>query len=849
MKKKNFLLLFVLPLLLTGCSTTPENLIPEGFIEDLTGTYVSKEGTLEVDNESIKLNGKALTPTKYVVEEFTENEETVEHAVTYFKDGKDEYRIYFSGDNGMYKLALEKKTTLGGKTGYSLISKFMPTIEEFTGSFTWDGSGDAYNTVLTFGNSYNSYYDAFEVSAYSSYAGAVLDAYYLTSSKVIYNNELRTVVHYYDFVDNYLYYTFLLEELDGVIGLADYDAAINYGISYLDYAYDPLFLSFNYFSEEKSIQGMLDPSASTITYGETAYTYAINRDKEKGQVVTLTNGTSEVKVSPSPYGMIWEENNISKTYVHNDVSYLYGEYSHGDSVFKFLNESGEDKVYINNAETPFTFSINNNRKSIKVNVDGVETHFTPFKQNLSILASTAEGERFYVNEKAYSSSYGHTFVSKGLGTYDNIVITPDFLVNYHGKLISADLYYDPTLLYPYLEFTTNGSTYRFEFIEENIGAAALTCNGETTYFFNEEEISGIYDSYTFQGEEDIVISKFSLEFEGETVDYAIEPYYYEMSFSYLTSIKFTVNEKEITAFSAPKMLSMDIVDENGTATTKTSIAMSEFNKLVGEYYLDALYGPEKFKLTADGHFYADTLNSTQDGLVYDVEYPYSLIMTYNAYTGEGLPGIIFYPQANNTSIGIQLIKVGDTLTLGGSVYTAKHFFDFRGVYVADDGSGVIEIREDSLYVDGEEATISDVSYDEYGTYITATSNYSEYTYTFMNFDGEFYVSSDKNGYTSYTKSTFDFNSLVGTYVSGSTTYTLSRGALPTNPDVPYGFILSDGFLQYTTYSIVLKNGTVAMKFDTGMSKIYIYAGSTGNVLEVESGALPPPPPPPPPPLI
>ena len=92
MKKKNFLLLFVLPLLLTGCSTTPENLIPEGFIEDLTGTYVSKEGTLEVDNESIKLNGKVLTPTKYVVEEFTENEEAVDHAVTYFKDGKDEYR-------------------------------------------------------------------------------------------------------------------------------------------------------------------------------------------------------------------------------------------------------------------------------------------------------------------------------------------------------------------------------------------------------------------------------------------------------------------------------------------------------------------------------------------------------------------------------------------------------------------------------------------------------------------------------------------------------------------------------------------------------------------------------------
>ena len=44
-----------------------------------------------------------------------------------------------------------------------------------------------------------------------------------------------------------------------------------------------------------------------------------------------------------------------------------------------------------------------------------------------------------------------------------------------------------------------------------------------------------------------------------------------------------------------------------------------------------------------------------------------------------------------------------------------------------------------------------------------------------------------------------------------------------------------------------------MKFDTGMKKIYIFSGESGNQIEVEGGSIPEPPgpplPPPPPPTL
>ena len=117
-------------------SKEPDNFIPDGFKENLNGTYYSKEGTLVVGQDKVVLEGKDYYPTKYIVEDFNEmfgkESRSVEHAVTYLNASDGQYRIYYKGNDNRYQLALEK---LEGEE-YELVELFMPSIEEFTGIYS-----------------------------------------------------------------------------------------------------------------------------------------------------------------------------------------------------------------------------------------------------------------------------------------------------------------------------------------------------------------------------------------------------------------------------------------------------------------------------------------------------------------------------------------------------------------------------------------------------------------------------------------------------------------------------------------------------------------------------------------
>ena len=151
---------------------------PDDFVDDLTGKYYSKEGELVVSEDEVRFNEESLKPYKYSMEVFEETidyeNEEVTHAVTYLKNGSDEYRIYFSGD-GKYQLAFEKKVN----DKFETISKFMPSIEEFSGSYSAYGDGNEYNMLFNISNSFNSYYGHFDMSYYGLFAGFVPDFYYI----------------------------------------------------------------------------------------------------------------------------------------------------------------------------------------------------------------------------------------------------------------------------------------------------------------------------------------------------------------------------------------------------------------------------------------------------------------------------------------------------------------------------------------------------------------------------------------------------------------------------------------------------------------------------------------------
>ena len=820
-----------------------EDLVPDDFIDKLNGKYYSKSGVLTVSDDGVSYNDISFSMSRRVVESFRENFINVDHTVVYLNDGADEYRIYLGG-NGKYTLQLEKKEA----EAFVLVDSFMPSINEFTGAYSAYGDGNQYNTIIHLGDNFNYYYGSFDVGYYGMFAGFQLDSFYAKSSYIYFNNELTKIVSMYDYVDNYEYYSFILKEVNGTMGLINPDYYSGGEYDYYDFYYDPLCLSYNYFSNEKSIAyPMLDVDNKKVTIDEVEYSYNVSFDQEKGQVFTLTSGSKEAKLYPNQYGLNWLENNQTTQYVYDSVDLLFGSYSYQniDFEFKYDDETFLPTVFMNSNKVDHTYEIYNNTKAVKVSYDEKTYYFTPFKRDIALLVGSEKGDVFFVNKGKFTDVYAKTFINKVENGYKELVISHDFDVIYDGKIVEASLVYQPTIAYPYLEFAINEKDYKFTLLQENIGAAVLSSDKDE-YFFDQEVIATYYGEYTFHHEIDLVLSEYKLNYYGEDLNYTIEPYYYADSFTYLLSVKFNAENQEITAFLSNEMMAMDVKDENNKVITKTCIKHSYFRELIGEYYFDGTYGPEKFKLTEDGHFYADTVNETNDGLVLDVEYDYSLQMTMDVVSSNPLPSLIF--KVNDT-LGIQLIKVGHTLVVGSTVYTAKYLFDFNGVYVDATNTTIIEVREDSLYVNGEEKAITSLSYDEYGTYISIDSYGSDITYSFMKYGEEYYVSSDENFYTEYTKVDFDFDTLIGEYTFETTTYTLSKGLIPFT-NVEYGYSLTDGFMTTSDYSVVLKDGHVALMFKLLSDTIYFYNNGEVNVIDVVKPSLPPvPPPPPPPPLI
>ena len=836
MKKSKLIFAIVASILIVGCSTNNiENLVPDNVKEDLSGTYYSVDGVLEVSDELVKWNDLELKPTKFVLENFNETinseSKSVEHVVAYLKEGKNKYRLYFKGQDFKYQLSLEQKTG----DSYKEVATFMPSIEEFNGAYTGYGDSHKGNIVFHIGNNFNFYRGFFDIGVKSPSTSLFNDSWYAESFKTVTDIGMVTLITINDYVDHYTYYTVFLGKINNTVGLVDLD----YGI--IDFYYDPMFLTYPFFASENDTfsAGSITPSKNSVTIGDKSYAYENTWTKEEGHVVNLVNGTRVINVKPTQTGMIWTEKGVSKEYVYDSVDYLLGKYKYEDKTFLLEQVENGYQVSINNESVPFEFVVYNHQKSVKVTLEDGDYYFSPFKQSSAIIGNTPSGEKFYVNQESYSSLYATSYVNKEIGRYEELEVTNDFLVSYKGSIVESNLFYDPRLEYPYIEFELDNTKYTFSYIESSTGIARLTYNNESKDFFVKEKVEALYDSYTSHHENDLSIDKYRINYYGTTVDYYLEAYYFEYSFTYLMSIKFEIDNLSITGFSNTHMVAFDVEDENGVIKTTSYISTSEFEDLVGTYYLEGTFGPEKFKLTSDGHFYADTVNNTNSGLIYDIEYDYSLTMTYGM-DGNSYPTIIFHATETQS---LNLVKIGDKLTLNMLNYIADYLFKFNGVYVDSFNSSVIELRGDELYINGSKAIIEEVKYNEYGTFITATDGGYTETFSFYDYgeDGTYLYTENS---VEYTKSNFDFSSLLGSYTSNDKTYTLSQNKIP-GTGIKNGFVLSDGSKSYTSYKIVMYNGYLSLQFETDSEIINIYSTSDGNKINVISLNFPPPPPPPP----
>lgn len=803
-----------------GFEDVKVSIIVENF-KDLTGDYVGKIGTISVNSEGAILNGTSLKEGDVVKE--TIDGEICE--VTYLIGDNENYRIYYEGTD-RFLLALEQKQA----ESYVKLAEMMPTIEEFNGAYSFDGSSDKWNTILQIGNYYNDHYDAFYVGLFSNSMNTLRnDTHYLKSFKTLVNGELRTAIGLYDYVDDYEYGTYIFQNKP-LIGLYDYVNDV------FDYFHDPLFLDAPLFaSEDKKMYLTFDKENYKVINQDVEYSYKSSYVEGKGHVVELTNGDEKIEVTPTPFGCLWNEKDTVTEYVCDDISLLEEIEFHSENMtFKYAFNFGSMKygVKINNRNVDYTFEVYNHRKSLKVNLDGKDYYFSVFKDNIAVLCTTLDGYIYFINNKLFVDVYNRTFINRVNGITKTLIVDNQFNVTFEGQTVASKLIYEPLVDYPYLKFDVNGKTYRYKLLENGIAGFVLTYDDKEEYYFDKPVIEQFYNTYTDKSSPSLVLGEEKINYFGKEYNYSIEPYYIESSFAYVLSIKFLAGEDEVFMIASASMLTTYVEDEKGTLISdKSFIPVAEFKKLIGTYYYNGKYGPEKFRLTSDGHFYADT--EIENGLE-EREYDYHLYMMN--HNNKLVPVIGFVNKTETSDLIILLYKDGHKVVCFGLNYVSDYLFNFNGYYTSSSQDSIISLEDDCLYVDGAEAEIKDISYDNNSTTIIAVVNFETKTYKFEK-DGQTskVIVSDGTNEIVYEKMDvdIDIDSLTGDYETLYGDVNLSKKGTD--------YLLTFMGHEETSYRLIIWEGFLAVKFTVLAYDIIIYNNGTENICVIDTDVPPPPP--------
>lgn len=201
MKRAKCFLFLVSSMLLVGCANNPPNVststetsedkttttttteyVPPTFsneqFKDLSGKYFGHNNVVNVTNEKTIIEGDLnlnLIPTKLEVKTVNISEDkTVDITYVYYESiiNPSTYCLHLSEDEKQVLVLEELKD---GE--YNELLTFMPSIEFMAGCYSFDGSGDPFNLVLTFGDYYDSNIDAFTVG-YGYTTGLFTTTYY-----------------------------------------------------------------------------------------------------------------------------------------------------------------------------------------------------------------------------------------------------------------------------------------------------------------------------------------------------------------------------------------------------------------------------------------------------------------------------------------------------------------------------------------------------------------------------------------------------------------------------------------------------------------------------------------------
>lgn len=856
MKRAKCFLFLVSSMLLVGCANNPPNVststetsedkttttttteyVPPTFsneqFKDLSGKYFGHNNVVNVTNEKTVIEGDLnlnLIPTKLEVKTVNISEDkTADITYVYYESiiNPSTYCLHLSEDEKQVLVLEELKD---GE--YNELLTFMPSIEFMAGCYSFDGSGDPFNLVLTFGDYYDSNIDAFTVG-YGYTTGLFTTTYYAKTYKTVVNEKMEVMMDIYDF-DEYLFYSFVAKNTENSIYLYDYSWSEE-----PSYVSDPAFMNTSLFTtKSESLITSIDTANKNITFNTSEavkYDMVVRKD---GSFIKTTYLNEEVFLQSTPYGVIFETNGVKEHYVFDDASGLNGEYKYRDITFNF--DSVSETLTINEKTQDFTYVIYDNHKGIKTEINGNDAYFRANTLDVSIKANLNGEVVYFLNESAYLDKFNNSFVYINNNETDSIEIDENLNVKYLTKEVKGYFVYTPTLKNPYVEFEVDNVTYQFMILQENIGSYILKQGDKTTPFFIKTLVESTYDQYTSHHQVEIVYNEEGLTYKGQKVDYSIEPYYVEYYFTYTYAMKFTLDNKtHILQFGLNGLINEYIVANEEDVFETSYVNYDVYLDLIGTYTFNGKFGPESFTLTDDGHFYADTANESGDGLDYNVEYDYNLSLRANS-DGTSTPVIAFYyPKLDTT---IYLYKEGHSLLAFNLKYVADYIFKYQGVYYDNTMSHAVYLVDDVLYVDGAKAEVSDIEHNNETTTFTCTVDNKTTVVTFTTNEGVKSVTLTQDELT-FTANHYDFNIelFVGSYTYNDKTYEFKKVVDPLTQLSKYAF--SDGFMNYD-YVVCAYNGHVCIKISIFFDTFYLYLDGDVVKMDVVNGMLPPPPPPP-----
>lgn len=814
MKKRYLTSLLVLSsagLLLAACGNEGEDVptINEDELSYLKGVFFGKEGTLTLTKEKMTLEGKSelsLVPTEVGVAKTTykvgELLEEVDVPAVYFDatfNGGKDYRLYADTEDDGF-IHFEKKEG----ENYVDFALFQPDISAYAGPFSYDGSGDAYNIYDVLESDFDFERDTYPLGRMNAYSWSQ-EQYWYAKAHLRTDKDGAAVytVEFFD-GDDWSWGEKEITVRDGKIVLLEDGSAS-------DISDAGAFRSLSLFDGEKEVSLVSDPDAKTITFGGESGAYTTGLD-ENGFYLKGTFGEKEKLFHLKHRSLSVIEDGKEKIYAYNDVTPLLGEFTDKKDTLKFAEkEEGGYSLSWNGEEISFSFALVNSRKGLSFKVGSDSYLMAPDKEESSVYLSKNGVVSYFLNDALYGTLFSDTFIAKDEENEFALLVGKNFQYIHKGKEGQAVYSYWHGDKFPALLLET-GETLSIK--QKEAGYFLLDDGDKQITLYSGAILDAVYGEYSSDGVNTLTVDAYGMNFNGTKYAYTFKPYYDENLGIYYFGV-----DSKLGYFQSNL--------EGCFYSSKQSFVKKDlFASIAGVYSGYGKFGVENITFTKEGKLLLDLVNEKGDGLLKDVDTPYTI---YTRAGGDGDKAFLTFIRGD---LSVFLYFYNDSVKIAGQTYYEESITLSWGVYMDEAKEHLLYVKDNMVYKDGRSLTISE-SKKVGDTRVLSTS------------EGLLSFEKTNDGYEAlldgvkYTRalSFLDYQKFVGTYDVNNTKLIVER--TPLSYKVRVGENGSDVFSSST---FVLKNGKVALKVPSFFDNYYLTLDGETVTASYEAGSLPPPPP-------